>query len=55
MTAAPRVQFCFDLRTNQISAEATEESVSDAAASEQADRVLRRRDALESRYCAAGR
>jgi hypothetical protein len=50
MTAAPRVQFFFDLHTNQISAETTEESVSDAAASEQADRVLRRRDALASKY-----
>jgi hypothetical protein len=50
MTAAPRVQFFFDLHTNQISAETSEESVSDAAASEQADRVLRRRDALASKY-----
>ena len=50
MTTAPRVQFCFDLRKDQAGVEGTGDAVSDAAAAEQANRVLRRRDALEAKY-----
>ena len=50
MTAAPRAQLCFRSAHEPISAEATEELVSDAAASEQAASSAVPCDALGSRY-----